>query len=60
MQTITKFFTCVVAAAALVSVGLNNGCTASMYSEEQHVQRVSERAEERGVGEESEETGLEA
>ncbi len=59
MQTITKFFTCVVAAAALVSVGLNNGCTASMYSEEQHIQRIRERAEERFLGEESEYTGLE-
>ena len=36
-----------------------SGCSSGSYSEEQHIQRVRERAEERFLGEDSEYTGLE-
>lgn len=36
-----------------------SGCSSGFYSEEQHIQRIRERAEERYWGEGSEYTGLE-
>lgn len=59
MHRTTKFCARIVAAVLLAAAGLCTACTASMYSEEQHVQRIRERAEERFLGEESEYTGLE-
>ena len=60
MQTITtKFYACIVATVLSVSMTLFTGCSASRYSEEQHIQRITARAEERFLGEGSEYTGLE-
>ncbi len=60
MQTIiTKFYACIVAMVSLVSMTLFTGCSASSYSEEQHIQRITARAEERFLGEGSKYTGLE-
>ena len=60
MKKITKFFVCLVAALfLLMGAGICTGCAASSYSEEQHIQRVKERAEKRYLGEGSEYTGLE-
>ena len=60
MKRFIKFFACMTAVMLLcVSAGLCSGCSASFYSEKQHIQRVRERAEERYLGEGSEYTGLE-
>ena len=59
MRKIAKIFACLTAIVLPMSAGLFAGCSASMYSEEQHIQRVRERAEERYLGEGSEYTGLE-
>ena len=45
--------------AVVLTAALCTGCTSSMYSEEQHLQRITARAEERFLGEGSEYTGLE-
>ncbi len=58
MRKIAKIFACLAAIVLPLSAGLFAGCSASMYSEEQHIQRVRERAEERYLGEGSEYTGL--
>lgn len=60
MKKFIKFFACMTAVMLLcVSAGMLSGCSASFYSEKQHIQRVRERAEERYLGEGSEYTGLE-
>ena len=43
----------------LMAAGVFTGCSSSMYSEEQHIRRIRERAEERYLGEESAYTSLE-
>ena len=45
--------------AVVLTAALCTGCTSSMYSGEQHLQRITARAEERFLGEGSEYTGLE-
>lgn len=60
MNKIAKVFACFVAVVSLAGAILcTAGCTSSFYSEEQHMQRIRERAEERFLGEDSEYTGLE-
>ena len=59
MKKITKFYVCIIAVVSLTAAGLCTGCSSGFYSEEQHIQRVRERAEERYLGEDSEYTGLE-
>ena len=54
-----KIVTCAVALILTFAASLCTGCTAGSYTEEQHIQRVTERAEERFLGEGSEYTGLE-
>ena len=46
------------AVCSLFAASLCTGCSA-LYSEEQHMRRIRERAEERFLGEDSEYTGLE-
>ncbi len=58
MKKVSKVFACIAAGLSLIAASLCTGCT-GMYSEEQHIQRVTERAEERFLGEGSEYTGLE-
>lgn len=59
MKTIAKCYACITAAVALASMTLFTGCSASAYSEEQHIQRITARAEKRFLREGSEYTGLE-
>ena len=59
MKKSIKIFACVVAGILLIVAGLYVGCSASFYSEERHIQRIKNRAEERFLGEGSEYTGLE-
>ena len=59
MKKITKFYVCIIAVVLLTAAGLCTGCSSGSYSEEQHMQRIKERAEERFLGEGSEYTGLE-
>lgn len=59
MKTRTKVLACVAAAGTVVFAGLFASCFSSMYSEERHIQRITKRAEERFLGEESAYTGLE-
>lgn len=59
MKRFTKLFACLSAVILLMVAGLFVGCSSSVYSEEQHLERVKERAEERFLGEDSEYTGLE-
>ena len=59
MKKLSKSFACIAAGVSLIAASLCTGCTAGSYSEEQHIQRVTERAEERFLGEGSEYTGLE-
>ena len=54
----SKVFCLIMAVCSLFAASLCTGCSA-LYSEEQHMQRISERAEERFLGEGSEYTGLE-
>ena len=54
-----KIVICAVALILTFTASLCTGCTAGSYTEEQHIQRVTERAEERFLGEGSEYTGLE-
>ena len=55
-----KIGTMLLACAMLGTMGLGfAGCSSAFYSEEQHIQRVTERAEKRFLGEGSEYTGLE-
>ena len=55
-----KFFSVLMAGMILAAIGLGfTGCSSAFYSEEQHIQRVTERAEKRFLGEGSEYTGLE-
>lgn len=58
MKKITRFYVCLVAVVSLMTAGLCTGCTAGFYSEDLHIQRVRDRAEERFLGEGSEYTGL--
>ena len=58
MKKVSKVFACIAAGLSLIAASLCTGCT-GMYSEEQHIQRVTARAEERFLGEGSEYTGLE-
>ena len=58
MKKVSKVFACIAAGVSLIAASLCTGCT-GMYSEEQHIQRVTARAEERFLGEGSEYTGLE-
>ena len=57
----SKVFCVIMAVCSLFAAALCTGCSimASSYSEEQHMQRIRERAEERFLGEGSEYTGLE-
>ena len=57
----SKVFCVIMAVCSLFAASLCTGCSimASSYSEEQHMQRIRERAEERFLGEGSEYTGLE-
>ena len=57
----SKVFCVIMAVCSLFAAVLCTGCSimASSYSEEQHMQRIRERAEERFLGEDSEYTGLE-
>ena len=60
MNKIAKVFACLVAVVSIAGAILCTiGCTSSFYSEEQHIQRIRVRAEERFLGEDSEYTGLE-
>ncbi len=59
MRKITRVCVCLVSVLLLMATGLCSGCSSDMYSEEQHIQRIKERAEKRFLGEESEYTGLE-
>lgn len=59
MRKITRVCVCLVSILLLMAAGLCSGCSSDMYSEEQHIQRIKERAEKRFLGEESEYTGLE-
>lgn len=54
----SKVFCVIMAVCSLFAASLCTGCSA-LYSEEQHMQRIRERAEERFLGEDSEYTGLE-
>ena len=54
----SKVFCVIMAACSLFAASLCTGCSA-LYSEEQHMRRIRERAEERFLGEDSEYTGLE-
>ena len=54
----SKVFCVIMAVCSLFAASLCTGCSA-LYSEEQHMQRIRERAEERFLGEGSEYTGLE-
>ena len=54
-----KIVICAVALILTFTASLCTGCTAGSYTEEQHIQRVTARAEERFLGEGSEYTGLE-
>lgn len=58
MKKVSKVFACIAAGVSLVAAALCTGCT-GMYSEDQHMQRITARAEERFLGEGSEYTGLE-
>ena len=59
MKKVSKVFACIAAGVSLVAASLCTGGTAGSYTEEQHIQRVTARAEERFLGEGSEYTGLE-
>lgn len=59
MGKIVKIFVCLFLSTLLMAAGVFTGCTSSMYTEEQHIQRIRERAEERYLGEESAYTSLE-
>lgn len=59
MRKITRVCVCLVSILLLMAAGLCSGCSSNMYSEEQHIQRINERAEKRFLGEESKYTGLE-
>lgn len=59
MKKVSKVFACIAAGLSLVAASLCTGCTAGSYTEEQHIQLVTARAEERFLGEGSEYTGLE-
>ena len=54
----SKVFCVIMAVCSLFAAVLCTGCSA-LYSEEQHMRRIRERAEERFLGEGSEYTGLE-
>ena len=54
----SKVFCVIMAVCSLFAASLCTGCSA-LYSEEQHMRRIRERAEERFLGEDSEYTGLE-
>ena len=54
----SKVFCLIMAVCSLFAASLCTGCSA-LYSEEQHMRRIRERAEERFLGEDSEYTGLE-
>ena len=58
MKKVSKVFACIAAGLSLIAASLCTGCT-GMYSEEQHMQRITARAEKRFLGEGSEYTGLE-
>lgn len=47
------------ASIMLIVAAMCTGCSSDTYSEEQHIERIRERAEERFLGEDSEYTGLE-
>lgn len=60
MKIICKRFSKIfVALVMFFSALVFGGCSASSFSEEQHLQRIKERAEKRFLGEDSEYTGLE-
>ena len=59
MKKFTRIGACLVASIVLIAAGLCAGCSSDMYSEEKHMQRIREQAEERFLGEDSEYTGLE-
>lgn len=56
-----KIVICAVALILTFAASLCTGCgiSSDVYTEEQHIQRITERAEARFLGEESEYTGLE-
>lgn len=59
MKKFTRIGACLVSILLLIAAGLCVGCSSDMYSEEKHMQRIRERAEERFLGEDSEYTRLE-
>ena len=59
MRKFTRIGACLVSSLLLIAAVLCVGCSSDMYSEEKHMQRIRERAEERFLGEDSEYTGLE-
>lgn len=52
-------FACLISGILLIAAALCTGCSANMYSEERHIQKIRARAEARYLGEGSEYTGLE-
>ena len=59
MRRTVIVFVCSVWIVALIIVGLYTGLPSNFFSDEQHMQRITKRAEERFLGEDSEYTGLE-
>lgn len=59
MKRITRMCACLISSILLIAIGLCTGCSSDMYSEEEHIQRIRERAEKRYLVEGSEYTGLE-
>ena len=54
-----KIIVWILASIMLIVAVMCTGCSSDTYSEEQHIERIRERAEERFLGEDSEYTGLE-
>lgn len=59
MKKNTRLYACLVSGILLIAAALCTGCSANMYSEERHIQKIRARAEARYLGEGSEYTGLE-
>lgn len=59
MRKFRRIGACLVASLLLIAAVLCVGCSSDMYSEEKHMQRIREQAEERFLGEDSEYTRLE-
>ena len=59
MRRTVIVFVCSVWIVVMIIVGLCTGLPSHFFSDEQHIQRITKRAEERFLGEDSEYTGLE-